>query len=472
VSLRLTLLGLLALLLLLAPVAAAQEPPTDEAAVEQPVVAEEPVAEEPVAEQPVAEEPVAEQPVEELPVADEPVTEQPVAEQPVAEEPPPPEHSVVEARNDSVVFQLVWQVQEGCRTHCNRTTQLQDSVQRSDTSQDAAAVGPDSATSQNRSTTIQLLWQEQLGCISFCFDTTQTQQASQWAGTEQSASALGQAITAALNLSDTFQFAWQYQESCLLECHGTVVSQELDQQAATTQQSDAESSAGDGGRDGFLGWLTALAENLGATIQMIFQHQQAACLEYCDGTSLTQQALQEAAVEQSARIGEADGPPPPAAAAPPPAANAPPAAAPAPAPAAAVARVEAERQSAAIPRDIDLKRRPIHRRTPAPKMDPDAATGFTTQPPQSPPRTPATEPGATQRRTEAPASQTPARAFHTAGGDGSPAPSPIPGTVLALLALFAAICAQTAYLFGRTDLLHRPEPRLRVELAPGPRRNP
>jgi hypothetical protein len=331
-------------------------------------------------------------------------------------------------------------------------------------------VGTDSAGSRNRSTTIQLLWQEQLGCIAFCFDTTQSQQASQWASTEQSATALGEAITAALNLSDTFQFAWQYQESCLVECHGAAVSQELDQRVATTQQSSAESSSTEGGRDGFLGWLTALAENLGATIQTIFQHQRADCVAYCDGTSLTQQALQEVAVEQTARIGGAGDQPPPVAAAPPPAPTATPS--PAPVTPAAEATVGTERAYVAIPRDIQPKRRPIHRRTRAPGMDPDAATGFTIQPPQSPPHAPATAPGATGRRAAAPASQASARAFHTAGGTGSPAPSPKPVTVLALLAFFAAICAQVVYLFGRFDLLHRPERRLRVGLAPGPRRNP
>jgi hypothetical protein len=410
--------------------------------------------------------------VAEQPVTDEPVAEQPPSEQPAAPAPPPPDPPAAEARNDSIVFQVVWQVQEGCRSHCNRTTQLQDSVQRSQTTQDATAVGTDTATSQNRSTIIQLLWQEQLGCVAFCFETNQAQQASQWAETEQSATALGEAITAALNLSETFQFAWQYQESCLVECHGAVASQALDQRASTIQQSSATGSAPPSGRDGFLGWLTALAGNLGATIQTIFQHQRADCLEHCDGTSLTQQAEQDAAIEQSARVGDPAGRPPAPAAQPPPSAAASPASAPTPAPlpAAAVATPKMNRSPAALPRDPGEEQRPIRRRIRAPITDLGAATGLTAEPWQSPPSALATEPGATERRAAAPAGQPLARAIHTPEADDSPAPSPIPVTLLMQLALLAAICAQMAYLFRRSYLLHPPEGRARVGGAPGPRR--
>ena len=220
------------------------------------------------------------------------------------------------AHNRNVVFQVVWQVQEGCQTHCYRTSQSQTVVQWSSTTQTATATagGDDAATSgsaeaQNESITIQFVWQLQIGCVAFCYETSQTQSASQWAQTLQEAIAQGELEAWAENLSETLQYVWQIQHGCEQECYGVYQSQTITQGQSTTQTATA--TTGDdpltmivlGPPDGVVvlpGWLVALAENQGATIQTIYQHQRAVCLEYCDGDVQLQQAIQEALTNQEA----------------------------------------------------------------------------------------------------------------------------------------------------------------------------
>jgi outer membrane biosynthesis protein TonB len=453
---------------------AAVEPATEPPVVEVPPV-EEPVAEEPAAEEPVAEDPVVEEPVDEEPVTEEPVDETPAPVETVPDETPaePPVGSEAEARNESIVFQIVHQVQEGCRTHCYGTTQEQDSVQRSETTQTATAEGTDAGTAENRSTTFQFVWQEQLGCVEFCFGTVQMQSASQWALTQQTATALGQAIANALNLSETLQRAWQYQESCRVECHGAVVSQELDQEAATTQESSAQTTGSDG-PGGFLGWLTTLAANLGATIQTIFQHQQADCLAYCYGGAMTQEAAQEAAVDQSAlaqRAAEAppgETPPPPD----PGSSSAPPDPAPAPPqPVAAAGSDPAIRPSA--PAGRESERRATERLTREPRTSTQpGALAPESRPPSGPSHVPAAAddrhaggtPAAASGGISYPLRDTLLSEWQTSdGGSGTPA--------LALILLAAAMVFASVF-FGRIRYLRMPESALRVERAPGPRRTP
>jgi hypothetical protein len=318
-------------------IAAAEEPAGEGlGAPMEPTGAELPPAEAPVAELPVAEEPVAEPPIAEAPVAEPPAAQQPVAEPPAAESvrPPPQEPPLAQdtvpapapevapegvaqgsagsAHNQSTVFQVVWQVQEGCRSYCYGTSQTQDAVQWSETTQSATAVGTDSSSAVNRSVTIQFVWQEQLGCVAFCYETQQTQSASQWAQTTQIATAIAEAVAQALNLAETMQFVWQHQRSCQVECHGASASQSVDQAAATSQSATATGGPGgtpDDRPDSFLGWLVALAESFGATVQTIVQHQQAGCTEWCVGDEQLQQAVQGATTTQAALAGPEPGEP-------------------------------------------------------------------------------------------------------------------------------------------------------------------
>jgi hypothetical protein len=67
------------------------------------------------------------------------------------------------------------------------------------------------------------------------------------------------------------------------------------------------------GPDGALvlpGWLVALAENQGATIQTIYQYQEALCREYCEGDVQLQEAIEEALTTQQAIAIASVGPPP------------------------------------------------------------------------------------------------------------------------------------------------------------------
>jgi hypothetical protein len=159
----------------------------------------------------------------------------------------------------------------------------------------------------NESRTFQFVWQMQIGCVAFCYDTTQTQFASQTSQTTQTAEAISAAIALALNMSETIQLVWQSQESCREECHGASATQTVNQAQGTDQ---AASSTGSGGPDGVIGWLATLAANIGATLQTIFQYQDADCLENCMGGSQLQRALQHAATTQESTVGDPPAPPP------------------------------------------------------------------------------------------------------------------------------------------------------------------
>jgi hypothetical protein len=233
-------------------------------------------------------------------------------------------------QNGSLVLQAIWQVQNGCNNHCTGTSQSQSATQNASTTQNATAVAaggalyeggssgggapPATADARNESVTIQFVWQTQIGCVAFCVETTQTQAATQWAQTIQSAAAEGDMSAVAQNLSRTIQLVWQLQEGCREECYGTSQVQVINQGKQTTQSATATSGAGPPtlGADGAVvlpGWLVALAQNLGVTIQTIYQLQEAVCAEYCEGDSQVQEAQQEADVSQDAAARAGASPP-------------------------------------------------------------------------------------------------------------------------------------------------------------------
>jgi hypothetical protein len=224
------------------------------------------------------------------------------------------------AHNRNIVFQVVWQVQEGCLTRCYGTSQSQSVIQWSSTTQTATAVaGGDgtnasgsssaSAEAHNVSITVQFVWQLQIGCVAFCYETSQVQSASQWAETIQTAIAEGDVEAWAETLSETLQYVWQIQEGCAHECHGVHQSQTTSQGQSTTQSATATAGHERAvtmivvGPDGVIvlpAWLVALAANHGATIQTIYQRQQATCLEQCHGDAQLQNAIQQALNSQEA----------------------------------------------------------------------------------------------------------------------------------------------------------------------------
>jgi hypothetical protein len=228
------------------------------------------------------------------------------------------QEAVAIAGNRNLVFQVVWQVQEGCRTFCYWTSQSQSVIQWSSTTQTAKAVAggretrassssPAAAEAYNESITVQFVWQLQIGCVAFCYETSQIQSASQWAETIQTAIAEADLKAWAENLSETLQFVWQIQEGCAHECYGVHKSQTILQQQSTSQL--AAATAGHEGAatmiilgpDGLVvlpGWLLALAANHGATIQTIYQRQQAICLEHCQSNVQLQEAIQQALTSQ------------------------------------------------------------------------------------------------------------------------------------------------------------------------------
>jgi hypothetical protein len=251
----------------------------------------------------------------------------------------------VAAQNTSRVLQAIWQVQVGCRTYCRGTRQSQSASQQSETRQDATAVAPQGepsgAAAVNESLTIQFVWQMQLGCVAFCWDTSMDQSASQEAQTLQMATAASVAAALGLNVAETLQYVWQFQDGCKIECYGADESQSLSQRQTTSQSATATGPADrsytDGppdGAEGFFSWLTAIAQNLGVTLQMVYQYQLADCLEHCDVETLEQIAAQLAVTDQTATAGDVPEPvsepstpgePPPAASEPPPASQQPPA---------------------------------------------------------------------------------------------------------------------------------------------------
>jgi hypothetical protein len=250
------------------------------------------------------------------PPADGDATQQPATAQESEE---PSQSSGAVAQNVSTVLQAIWQVQVGCRTYCNGTSQTQWASQQSDTNQNATAIAPEGqssgAAAVNQSSTLQFVWQEQLGCVAFCWNTSMDQSASQDAETTQMATAVSDFGALAENLAETLQYVWQVQEGCQVECYGVSQSQSLSQQQSTSQSATATgprlpTSAGApaGGREGFFSWVTAFAQSIGATVQWILQVQEASCLEHCGDDTLLQVAGQRASTDQTSTAGNVPEP--------------------------------------------------------------------------------------------------------------------------------------------------------------------
>jgi hypothetical protein len=209
------------------------------------------------------------------------------------------------ASNQSRVIQAVWQVQQGCRSHCHGTSQTQRSVQVSDTTQRATAIagesdGGSSAQARNESSTIQFVWQMQIGCVAFCFHTSQSQEAAQRSYTTQEADAQSALTAWAENLAETVQIVFQFQQGCEHECHGVSQHQSSTQEQTTNQSASADAFGDGSGVFVVPDWLIAYAQNIGATIQVIHQYQEALCLEYCMGDAQLQEAIQHAVTDQNA----------------------------------------------------------------------------------------------------------------------------------------------------------------------------
>jgi hypothetical protein len=217
---------------------------------------------------------------------------------------------------------VVVQVQRGCRTHCSGTSQTQRAVQVSETTQSATAVsggsgaGISSAEARNESSTIQFVWQTQIGCVAFCWHTSQSQEASQNASTLQEADAESALMAWAENLAETVQYVFQAQQGCEHECYGVSQYQSSAQTQTTSQWASADGEEDVNG--GFLvpDWLIAFALNIGATIQTVYQYQEALCMERCVGDAQLQEAIQHALTDQRA-VASAAPPEPPSAEGPP-----------------------------------------------------------------------------------------------------------------------------------------------------------
>jgi hypothetical protein len=230
---------------------------------------------------------------------------------PVEPEPAQPPSASATGQNQSQTWQAIFQVQQGCRSNCQGTSQSQSANQHAETIQNATAIGggtgsPSSATALNQSTTGQFIWQVQLGCVAFCYGTSQSQTANQWAQTTQNATALADGNAQAHNVGSVMQQVWQLQVGCETECYGTSQTQSSTQGQSTNQSATATSQTWGPSQPTDLNsllpaWLIALAENLGITIQTVWQYQQAECLEYCVGGSQAQEAAQRAVTSQDAR---------------------------------------------------------------------------------------------------------------------------------------------------------------------------
>jgi hypothetical protein len=286
-------------------------PPAETEAHTTPAPPEPPETETPPEQSPPATESTAPEPTEPEPTApDEPAEPEP--------EPADPSASAT-AHNQTEVWQAIFQVQHGCRNHCQGTSQSQSATQVAETIQSATAIGggtgsPSDATALNESTTGQFIWQVQLGCVAFCYETSQSQTASQWAQTTQNATALADGNAQAHNVGSVMQEIWQLQFGCEVECHGTSQTQSSTQGQSTNQSATATSETWGPWTSGdpaslLPAWLVALAQNLGITIQTVWQYQEATCLENCLGDSQAQEASQRATTSQDARA--VAGVPPP-----------------------------------------------------------------------------------------------------------------------------------------------------------------
>ena len=216
--------------------------------------------------------------------------------------------AVASAQNTNVVYQAIWQVQKGCQAYCYGTSQAQSASQFSTTHQSATATGggstPSGAVAVNVAGTVQFIFQTQLGCIAFCFTTSQVQSTAQSAQTTQSATASGDGVLTALNVAETFQFVWQVQQRCEVECYGASSTQ------SQTQQQESQSSGTPyrpfDGPQTFLAWIAVIAANNAATVQTIFQYDEALCLERCTGDAQLQDAVLTAATTQQATAAVGD----------------------------------------------------------------------------------------------------------------------------------------------------------------------
>ena len=301
---------------------------TDEDAPPQP--AEQPPAEQqPPEQQPTEQPPASSESAQPAPTESAPA--EPATTDPAATEPP---SASATAQNQAAVWQAIFEVQQGCRSYCQGTSQSQSAVQLAETIQSATAIGggtgsPSDATALNQSTTGQFIWQVQLGCVAFCYGTSQSQTASQWAQTTQNATAISDGTARAYNVGSVIQQIWQLQFGCEVECHGTSQTQSSTQGQSTSQSAGASSETWGAqtaidARSLLPAWLIALAENLGVTIQTVWQYQETACLERCVGDSQTQEAAQRVLTTHDARAvaGVPPEEPAPPAAGPPPDAGA------------------------------------------------------------------------------------------------------------------------------------------------------
>ena len=179
------------------------------------------------------------------------------------------------------------------------TSQAQSATQSATTTQSAAAAGspstPTGAGAINVATTIQLIVQTQLGCVAFCYETSQLQSASQSASTNQTATATADAVVAAINVAEITQFVWQIQEGCTIECHDATTSQSVSRDTTTDQSSSAPPFDDP---ESFIAWIAVIAAQTAATVQTIFQYDEAACLDQCTGDHQSQDAVQIAATTQ------------------------------------------------------------------------------------------------------------------------------------------------------------------------------
>jgi hypothetical protein len=165
-------------------------------------------------------------PADSAPPQAEPTQAEPAETEPVDPEPAEPPSASATAQNQSQTWQAISQVQQGCRSHCQGTSQSQSADQYAETIQNATAIGggtgtPSSATAVNQSTTGQFIRQVQLGCVAFCYETSRTQAAKQWAQTTQNATALADGNAQAHNAGSVVQEVWQLQVGCETECYGT-----------------------------------------------------------------------------------------------------------------------------------------------------------------------------------------------------------------------------------------------------------
>ena len=204
-----------------------------------------------------------------------------------------------QASNTSSTLQVIWQVQQGCRSHCTATSQSQTAVQVAVTTQNATATAGATAVATNTSTTVQIVWQVQLGCVAYCFSTSQTQTADQTAQTTQLAVAVAAALAVAANSSSTVQVASQLQVGCAVECHDVTATQTSAGGQVTAQT--ARANVRDALR-ALLAELRAVAAQTSSTIQFQVQFEQAACLQDCSGETQVQTAVQSATTVQSAVV--------------------------------------------------------------------------------------------------------------------------------------------------------------------------